>query len=185
MNEDALAVQIFPHSELPLSQFQRTQPFIFTPLELSISPGQVYGIGRKIDKAKPVPRPITREDRATNNVTMIPFGTEEKPSISFRSKVVSRSHAQIWAGKDGLLYFRDVGSSSGTFINRLRLSPSNKESRAYPLNSGDIIQLGVDYQGRQEEIYKAVMLKVFIKRQSGQLGVKTNRKRDILLIQTN
>lgn len=51
------------------------------------------------------------------------------------------------------MYFRDVGSSSGTFLNRLRLSPSGKESRPYPLKSGDIIQLGVDYQGRQEGIY--------------------------------
>jgi pSer/pThr/pTyr-binding forkhead associated (FHA) protein len=43
-----------------------------------------------------------------------------------------------------------VGSSSGSFLNRLRLSPSGKESRPYPIQSGDIIQLGVDYQGRQD-----------------------------------
>eukprot|EP00842_Homolaphlyctis_polyrhiza_P006830 jgi/Hompol1/736/HPOL_000930-RA len=70
--------------------------------------------------------------------------------IAFRSKVVSRAHAEIWVGKDGQIYFRDVGSSSGSFLNRLRLSPSGKESRPYPLKSGDIIQLGVDYQGRTE-----------------------------------
>ncbi|KAJ3312874.1 hypothetical protein HDU76_002783 [Blyttiomyces sp. JEL0837] len=57
---------------------------------------------------------------------------------------------------------RDVGSSSGTFLNRLRLSPSGKESRPYPIKSGDVIQLGVDYQGRQEEIYKCVMIKIFV-----------------------
>lgn len=60
------------------------------------------------------------------------------------------------------MYFRDVGSSSGTFLNRLRLSPSGKESRPYPLKAGDIIQLGVDYQGRQEEIYKCVTIKLFV-----------------------
>lgn len=43
-----------------------------------------------------------------------------------------------------------MGSSSGSFLNRLRLSASGKESRLFPLKSGDIIQLGVDYQGRQE-----------------------------------
>jgi len=32
----------------------------------------------------------------------------------------------------------------------MRLSPSGKESRPYPLKDGDIIQLGIDYQGRQE-----------------------------------
>ncbi|TPX51255.1 hypothetical protein SeLEV6574_g00380 [Synchytrium endobioticum] len=82
--------------------------------------------------------------------------------VAFRSKVISRTHAELWIGADGEVYFRDVGSSSGSFLNRLRLSPSGKESRPYPLKSGDVIQLGVDYQGRQEEIYKSVMIKIFI-----------------------
>ena len=74
------------------------------------------------------------------------------------------------------LYFRDVGSSSGTFLNRLRLSPSGKESRPYPLKSGDIIQMGVDYQGRQEEIYKCVTIKLFISDVNGsKLKPKTAR----------
>ena len=34
----------------------------------------------------------------------------------------------------------------------MRLSPSGKESRPYPLKDGDIIQLGVDYGGKQEGI---------------------------------
>ncbi|KAI8897130.1 hypothetical protein BC833DRAFT_594862 [Globomyces pollinis-pini] len=96
--------------------------------------------------------------------------------IAFRSKVVSRHHCEMWVGKDNQLYFRDVGSSSGTFLNRLRLSPSGKESRPYPVKSGDIIQLGVDYQGRQEEIYKAVMIKVFINAKKG-TPKQANRQR--------
>jgi len=48
------------------------------------------------------------------------------------------------------VYLRDVGSSSVTFLNRMRLSPSNKESRPYPLKDGDIIQLGIDYQGKTQ-----------------------------------
>ncbi|KAJ3312277.1 hypothetical protein HDV04_003298 [Boothiomyces sp. JEL0838] len=79
--------------------------------------------------------------------------------VWFKSKVVSRSHAEIWL-KEGQIYLRDAGSSSGTFLNKLRLSPANKISRPYPLKEGDVIQLGVDYQGRTEEIYKAVELKV-------------------------
>jgi hypothetical protein len=34
----------------------------------------------------------------------------------------------------------------------MRLSPANKISRPYPLREGDVIQLGVDYQGRAEGI---------------------------------
>ncbi|KAJ3012390.1 hypothetical protein HKX48_006299 [Thoreauomyces humboldtii] len=62
----------------------------------------------------------------------------------FDSKVVSRRHAELWT-RDGQVYLRDTASSSGTFLNRLRLSPSGKESRPYPLRNGDVIQLGIDY----------------------------------------
>ncbi|KAI8811099.1 hypothetical protein BJ742DRAFT_754097 [Cladochytrium replicatum] len=94
---------------------------------------------------------------------------EEKKTdfIAFRSKVVSRTHAELWVGADNQLYLKDVGSSSGTFVNRLRLSASGKESRPCALKSGDVIQLGVDYQGRQEEIYKCVLIKLFISVRTG------------------
>ncbi|KAI8824172.1 uncharacterized protein EV422DRAFT_564880 [Fimicolochytrium jonesii] len=82
--------------------------------------------------------------------------------VAFRSKVVSRTHAEMWVGREGQVFFRDVGSSSGSFLNRLRLSQSGKESAPHILKSGDVIQLGVDYQGRTEEIYKCVMFKIFI-----------------------
>ncbi|KAJ3093626.1 hypothetical protein HDU96_002132 [Phlyctochytrium bullatum] len=79
----------------------------------------------------------------------------------FKSKVVSRNHAEMWL-RDGQIYLRDTGSSSGTFLNRMRLSPSGKISRPYPLRDGDVIQLGIDYQGRPEDIYKCVIIKVCI-----------------------
>jgi pSer/pThr/pTyr-binding forkhead associated (FHA) protein len=79
--------------------------------------------------------------------------------IWYISKVVSRIHAEIWA-KDGQVYIRDIGSSSGTFLNKMRLSPSGKESRPYPIREGDILQFGVDYRGKQEDIYKAIVVKV-------------------------
>jgi hypothetical protein len=55
-----------------------------------------------------------------------------------------------------------VGSSSGTFLNKLRLSPANRRSRPYPLRHLDVIQLGVDYQGRTEDMYRCVELTVHI-----------------------
>ncbi|KAI9199371.1 uncharacterized protein BJ171DRAFT_518934 [Polychytrium aggregatum] len=87
---------------------------------------------------------------------------ESENMVAFRSKVVSRDHAELWLDYDGKVYLRDRGSSSGTFLNRLRLSASSKESNPYPLKSNDVIQLGVDYQGRQEDIYRAIGIKVFI-----------------------
>jgi hypothetical protein len=81
--------------------------------------------------------------------------------VWFKSKVVSRAHAEIWL-KDGQVmisnqvYLRDSGSSSGTFLNKMRLSPASKMSRPYPLRQGDVIQLGVDYQGRTEGTLKLI-----------------------------
>ncbi|KAJ1344028.1 hypothetical protein BSLG_001168 [Batrachochytrium salamandrivorans] len=72
----------------------------------------------------------------------------------------SMTTAPTTAATSVLLYLKDIGSSSGTFLNKLRLSPANKVSRPYPVRAGDIIQLGVDYQGRTEDVYKAVEIKV-------------------------
>jgi pSer/pThr/pTyr-binding forkhead associated (FHA) protein len=73
----------------------------------------------------------------------------------FTSKVVSRLHAEMWVKESTVrlltqLYIKDVGSSSGTFLNKMRLSPCGKVSRPYPIKEGDIIQLGVDYKGKTE-----------------------------------
>jgi len=96
--------------------------------------------------------------------------------ITFQSKVVSRNHAEIWY-KDGQLYFRDIGSSSGTFLNKLRLSPSGKESRPYPLRSGDVIQLGIDYHGKKEDIYRCIMMKIIIQGKEANVRRKANIER--------
>ncbi|KAJ6476694.1 hypothetical protein C8R47DRAFT_1178840 [Mycena vitilis] len=77
--------------------------------------------------------------------------------IAFKSKVVSRAHAEF--------FIRDTKSSSGTFLNHVRLSPANTESRPHQLKDGDILQLGVDYQGGAEDIYKSVKIRVELGRE--------------------
>lgn len=84
--------------------------------------------------------------------------------IAFKSKVVSRGHADIWCDNDGKFFIRDTKSSSGTFLNHIRLSGPGAESRPFPLKDGDILQLGVDYQGGTEEIYKCVKSRVELNR---------------------
>lgn len=49
-------------------------------------------------------------------------------------------------------------------MNHVRLSPANTESRAVEINDGDIIQLGVDFQGGREEIYRSVKMKFEVNR---------------------
>ena len=60
----------------------------------------------------------------------------------------------------------------------MRLAPSGRESRPYPLKDNDIIQLGIDYQGRPEDIYKCVMMKVQI---TGRTVVQHKRKANVVM----
>ncbi|KAJ3868272.1 cytoplasmic protein [Lentinula novae-zelandiae] len=95
--------------------------------------------------------------------------------LAFKSKVVSRAHAELWtetsspssaASPANVKFFiKDTKSSSGTFLNHVRLSPANTESRPFQIKDGDILQLGVDYQGGSEDIYKSVKIRVEIGRE--------------------
>lgn len=59
---------------------------------------------------------------------------------------------------------RDVKSSSGTFLNHLRLSAPGMESKAYALHDGDILQLGIDFKGGEEQIFRCVKIRVELNR---------------------
>ncbi|KAI0691437.1 hypothetical protein BC835DRAFT_1547369 [Cytidiella melzeri] len=85
--------------------------------------------------------------------------------LAFKSKVVSRAHAEIWVENGGKFYIRDTKSSSGTFLNHVRLSAANTQSDPSELKDGDLLQLGVDYQGGTEDIYKCVKIKVEVGRE--------------------
>ncbi|KAF8343245.1 hypothetical protein F5887DRAFT_823872, partial [Amanita rubescens] len=83
--------------------------------------------------------------------------------LAFKSKVVSRANAEIWVEKEGKGLIKDTKSSSGKFLNHVqRPSPVNQESRPFQLKDVDILQLGVDYQGGAENIYKSVNISVEI-----------------------
>ena len=85
--------------------------------------------------------------------------------LAFKSKVVSRAHAEIWVESGGRFFVKDTKSSSGTFLNHVRLSVANTESRPFQIKDGDILQLGVDYQGGAEDIYKSVKIKIELGRE--------------------
>ncbi|KAI9323345.1 hypothetical protein BX666DRAFT_47398 [Dichotomocladium elegans] len=113
--------------------------FVFDVIERDLRPGEVFKIGRYSDRNAAADR------------------------LSFKSKVVSRSHAELWA-QDGKVYLRDIGSSSGTFVNRARLSPAGQWSAPQEIRDGDIVQFGVDYQGGLEPAYRAVRTRIEIDR---------------------
>lgn len=84
--------------------------------------------------------------------------------LAFKSKVVSRAHAEIWVERAGF-FIKDTKSSSGTFLNHVRLSSAGTLSRPYAIKDGDVIQLGVDYQGGAEDIYKSVKIRIEVGRE--------------------
>jgi pSer/pThr/pTyr-binding forkhead associated (FHA) protein len=83
--------------------------------------------------------------------------------VGFGSKVVSRRHCEFW-WENGQWFVKDVKSSSGTFLNHIRLSAPGMESKPYPLNDGDILQLGIDFKGGEEQIFRCVKIRVELNR---------------------
>lgn len=90
--------------------------------------------------------------------TANPSGPSDAP-VGFKSKVVSRKHCEF-SFVDGQWNIRDVASSSGTFLNHIRLSQPNQESRLYPIKDGDIVQLGIDFRGGEEMIFRCVKIRI-------------------------
>ncbi|MCJ1407598.1 hypothetical protein MMC19_001669 [Ptychographa xylographoides] len=79
--------------------------------------------------------------------------------VGFKSKVVSRRHCEFWCSQ-GQWYIKDVKSSSGTFLNHIRLSQPSMESRPFPVNDGDVVQLGIDFRGGEEMIFRCVKIRI-------------------------
>ncbi|CCE79412.1 Piso0_001473 [Millerozyma farinosa CBS 7064] len=101
--------------------------------------------------------PIGRYTEKNKSAAHAPQGSSAP--IVFKSKVVSRTHALFQCNKDGQWFLKDCKSSSGTFLNHIRLSRASEESTLMPLMDGDIIQLGMDYRGGTEEVYRCVKMR--------------------------
>lgn len=112
-------------------------------------------------------------------------GRVDTGRIAFKSKVVSRGHAEIWCEAGGKVFLRDTKSSSGTFLNHIRLSAPNIESKPFQIKDGDVVQLGVDYQGGTEEIYRCVKMRVELNRgwQRGANQFNVNALRQLRALQ--
>ncbi|CAO3659278.1 unnamed protein product [Umbelopsis vinacea] len=80
----------------------------------------------------------------------------------FDSKVLSRTHAEVWCERNKV-YIKDVKSSNGTFINGVRLSPEGEESSSVELNNGDHVEFGIDIMNEDGSVlYHKVACKVTI-----------------------
>jgi E3 ubiquitin-protein ligase DMA1/2 len=134
-------IRFFPHQELR----QGRPSLTFAPVIRTLpSESSIIRVGRYSE----------REGVPVSN----PTGPSEAP-VGFKSKVVSRKHCEF-SYVNGSWQIKDVSSSSGTFLNHIRLSQPNTESRLYPVKDGDIVQLGIDFRGGEEMIFRCVKIRI-------------------------
>ncbi|RUS34675.1 SMAD/FHA domain-containing protein [Jimgerdemannia flammicorona] len=80
----------------------------------------------------------------------------------FDSKVLSRTHAEVWSEK-GKVFIKDVKSSNGTFLNGQRLSAECEESAPFELNQDDLLEFGIDIMNEDGSVlYHKVACKIGI-----------------------
>lgn len=121
----------------------------FTPIARTLPTGsEIIRVGR-----------YSERDSQPN----VPPNVPSAAPVGFKSKVVSRRHCEFWY-EEGKWYIKDVKSSSGTFLNHIRLSPPGTESKPFPINDGDIVQLGIDFKGGEEMIFRCVKMRLELNR---------------------
>lgn len=125
------------------------QSLSFTPISRTLPTGkEVIKVGRYSERENHPP---------------VPANAPSSAPVGFKSKVVSRRHCEFWY-ENGKWFIRDVKSSSGTFLNHIRLSPPGTESKPYSINDGDIVQLGIDFRGGEEMIFRCVKMRIELNR---------------------
>lgn len=102
-------------------------------------------------------------ERDSQSMSNMPGNLPSAAPVGFKSKVVSRRHCEFWY-ENGKWWIKDVKSSSGTFLNHIRLSPPSQESKPFPVNDGDIVQLGIDFKGGEEMIFRCVKMRLELNR---------------------
>jgi len=138
--------------QLPSIRFSTFQdPRSQRPSLVFTSMSRILPTGKEIIKVGRYSERDNQPPQATNTPSSAPVG--------FKSKVVSRRHCEFWC-QGGSWFIKDVKSSSGTFLNHIRLSSPGTESRPFPVNDGDIVQLGIDFKGGEEMIFRCVKIRV-------------------------
>ncbi|KAJ5757519.1 uncharacterized protein N7511_006213 [Penicillium nucicola] len=158
-------IRFFPYQDAQASTTARPSlPFV--PITRTLpSESCVIRVGRYSERdGVPVPNPTEPSDAP----------------VGFKSKVVSRKHCEFLY-VNGQWHLKDVGSSSGTFLNHMRLSQPNMVSRLYSIKDGDIVQLGIDFRGGEEMIFRCVRIRIECNRSWQQQPNEFNKNTESLI----
>ncbi|KAJ5367580.1 hypothetical protein N7541_001521 [Penicillium brevicompactum] len=162
-SETKATIRFFPYTDTS----QSSRPSLpFVPVTRTLpSESCVIRVGRYSERDG-VPNPNPTEPTDT--------------PVGFKSKVVSRKHCEFLY-VNGQWHIKDVGSSSGTFLNHMRLSQPNMVSRLYSIKDGDIVQLGIDFRGGEEMIFRCVRIRIECNRSWQQKPNEFNKNTESLI----
>ncbi|KAL4782244.1 hypothetical protein BJX76DRAFT_369277 [Aspergillus varians] len=156
-------IRFFPHQD-PSQSSRPSLPFIPVSRTLPSDTSSIR-VGRYSERdGLPLPNPSEPSDAP----------------VGFKSKVVSRKHCEF-IYLNGQWHIKDVGSSSGTFLNHMRLSQPNMPSRLYTIKDGDIVQLGIDFRGGEEMIFRCVRIRIECNRSWQQQPNEFNKNTESLI----
>ncbi|KAJ5200336.1 Zinc finger RING-type [Penicillium cf. griseofulvum] len=161
--ETKATIRFFPYQD----SLQSSRPSLpFAPVARTLpSESCVIRVGRYSERdGVPLPNPTEPSDSP----------------VGFKSKVVSRKHCEFLY-VNGQWHIKDVGSSSGTFLNHMRLSQPNMVSRLYSIKDGDIVQLGIDFRGGEEMIFRCVRIRIECNRSWQQQPNEFNKNTESLI----
>ncbi|KGO60211.1 Zinc finger, RING-type [Penicillium expansum] len=162
-SETKATIRFFPYQDA----LQSSRPSLpFVPVARTLpSESCVIRVGRYSERdGVPLPNPTEPSDAP----------------VGFKSKVVSRKHCEFLY-VNGQWHIKDVGSSSGTFLNHMRLSQPNMVSRLYTIKDGDIVQLGIDFRGGEEMIFRCVRIRIECNRSWQQQPNEFNKNTESLI----
>lgn len=157
-SQSASAALAGPSESMPSIRFSAYYDPRSTRPSLNFSP-----ISRTLPNGNEVIKVGRYSERDSQSMANLHGNQPSAAPVGFKSKVVSRRHCEFWS-EDGKWFIKDVKSSSGTFLNHIRLSPPSQESKAYPVNDGDIVQLGIDFKGGEENIFRCVKMRLELNR---------------------
>lgn len=69
------------------------------------------------------------------------IGREDGHYIIRKEMLMSRLHFAAWQNEKGLVVIRDLDSTNGTFVNKVKIAPSTNVT----IKEGDVIQAGICY----------------------------------------
>ncbi|XP_063932257.1 sarcolemmal membrane-associated protein-like isoform X1 [Zophobas morio] len=92
----------------------------------------------------------------------------------FDNPVLSRNHGLFYV-EGSRLFFKDLGSSNGSFLNGIQISKQpGQESIPHALQSNDILQLGSSVRSEENCIYPCIKMKIIIVSPNNKLVHTTN-----------